>query len=158
MLEKIITGGQTGADQAGWRSAKAFGIPTGGCMPKGFLTEEGPRPEFAPQFGAVEMPTEVLAARTEKNVNDSDATVWFGLTTTPGAQATVGACQTAGKPCMVIYPDASFEPGHVTQWITERRVKTLNVAGNRASDEPGIGSRVESFLAQVLAQLGHKRV
>ena len=36
MLEKIISGGQTGADQAAWRAAKAFGVPTGGWMPKDF--------------------------------------------------------------------------------------------------------------------------
>ena len=47
MIDRVISGGQTGADQAGWRAAKASGIPTGGWMPKGFLTEDGPRPEFA---------------------------------------------------------------------------------------------------------------
>ena len=52
MLEKIISGGQSGADQAGWRVARAFGIPTGGAMPLGFLTEEGSRPEFAELYGA----------------------------------------------------------------------------------------------------------
>jgi hypothetical protein len=30
MLEKIISGGQTGADQAAWRAAVACGIVTGG--------------------------------------------------------------------------------------------------------------------------------
>ena len=49
MLDRIITGGQSGADQVGWRVARAFDIPTGGWMPKGYLTEEGPRPEFAEQ-------------------------------------------------------------------------------------------------------------
>jgi hypothetical protein len=36
MLEKIVTGGQSGADQAAWRVAQACGIPTGGWMPRGF--------------------------------------------------------------------------------------------------------------------------
>ena len=32
MLDKIISGGQSGADQAGWRTAKAFGVsPVVGC-------------------------------------------------------------------------------------------------------------------------------
>jgi hypothetical protein len=35
MLEKIISGGQTGADQAAWRVAKAYGVTTGGWMPNG---------------------------------------------------------------------------------------------------------------------------
>jgi hypothetical protein len=53
MLDKTISGGQTGADQAAWRAAKAHAIATGGWMPKGFLTEDGPRPEFAELYGAL---------------------------------------------------------------------------------------------------------
>jgi len=34
----IISGGQTGADQAAWRAARSAGLPTGGVMPLGFLT------------------------------------------------------------------------------------------------------------------------
>ena len=52
MLEKIISGGQSGADRAGWRAAKAFGVSSGGWMPRGILTDDGPHPEFADQFGA----------------------------------------------------------------------------------------------------------
>ncbi len=37
-------------------------------------------------------------------------------------------------------------------------VKTLNVAGNREHEEPGIGDRVEQFLIDVLVELGHARV
>jgi hypothetical protein len=157
MLDKIITGGQTGADRAGWRAAKAFGVSTGGWMPKGFLTEDGPHPEFAERYAAAELPTVSEAARTEQNVQDSDATLWFGETTTSGAQATVGVCHRLGKPCMPVYPGASFEPSHVSTWITENKTRTLNVAGNREAEESGIGDRVERFLGQVLQQLGHER-
>jgi hypothetical protein len=157
MLDKIISGGQTRADQAAWRAAKAFVVPTGGSMLKGFLTEDGPHPEFAQAYGATEMPTDSDLARTEQNVQDSNATLWFGETTTSGAQATVGACHRFGKPCMLIYPGASFEPSHVAAWIAENKIRTLNVAGNREAEEPGIGDRVEKFLGQVLQQLGHQR-
>jgi hypothetical protein len=158
MLEQIISGGQTGADQAGWRVAAAFGIPTSGSMPGGFLTEDGPRPEFARQFGAVEMPTESCADRTERNVRDSDATLWFGETTTAGAQATVAACHRHRKPIMLVYPAASFEPAHVVTWLVTNRIAVLNVAGNRERDEPGIGDRVERFLSQLLRELGHEQL
>jgi hypothetical protein len=142
MLDKIISSGQTGADRAAWRAAKAFGVPTGGWMPGGFLAEDGPHPEFAQRYGAAELPTDSDSARTERNVRDSDATLWFGETTTSVAQATVGACHGCGKPCLPVYPGAAFEP--------------LNVAGNREGEEPGIGDRVERFLGQVLQQLGHQ--
>lgn len=158
MLQKIVSGGQTGADQAAWRAAKAFGIPLGGWMPKGFLTEEGPRPEFAELYGAVEMPTERYAARTEQNVRDSDGTLWFGDTTTSGATATVEACLQLNKPCLPMDPSvAGFEPSHVVNWLRANKIKILNAAGNRESDEPGIAVRVESFLAQVFEKLGLRR-
>jgi Circularly permutated YpsA SLOG family len=156
MLEKIISGGQTGADQAGWRAASAFGLATGGWMPRGFPTEDGPRPEFAEQYGAAEMPAEDDLGATEQNVRGSDATVWLGETTTATAHATVGACQRLGKPCLPICPGATFEPSHVATWISENDIRTLNVAGNHAGEEPGIGDRVERFLGRVLQVLGHQ--
>lgn len=39
--------GDTGAEQAGWGAIRASGIPTGGWMPRGILTGEGPRPDLA---------------------------------------------------------------------------------------------------------------
>jgi hypothetical protein len=47
VLAKVISGGQRGADQAGWRAARALGIPTGGWMPLEFRTENGACPELA---------------------------------------------------------------------------------------------------------------
>jgi hypothetical protein len=155
MLEKIITGGQTGADQAAWRAAADFGVLTGGSMPRGFLTADGPRPEFAAQFRAVELPTGSRPARTEQNVRDADGTLWFGETTTTGANETMVACRRWGKPCLLLYPAAEFTPAHAAEWIKEHNIRMLNVAGNREQDEPGIGGRVEQFLSHVLRLLGH---
>ena len=157
MLEKMISGGETGANQATWRAATAFGVPTGGWVPKGFLTEDGPHPEFAEQYGAAELPTDSEPARIEQNVQGADATLWFGRTTTSGAHATAAACLAFGRPYMPVYPGASFEPAHIAAWIVENKIKTLNVAGNREHEEPGISDRVEHFLGEVLKQLGHER-
>jgi Circularly permutated YpsA SLOG family len=156
MLDKIISGGQTGADQAGWRAATAFGVRTGGWMPKGFLTDDGPCPEFARRHGAAEMPTDEDLDRIERNVQDSDATLWLGDTTTGDAQATVEACHQFGRACLPVYPSANFKPSHVAKWISENQIRTLNVTGNREIDEPGIGDRVERFLVKVLQELGHQ--
>jgi hypothetical protein len=41
MIEKVVTGGQTGADRGGWRAAQACGIATGGWMPPLFASEDG---------------------------------------------------------------------------------------------------------------------
>jgi hypothetical protein len=44
-------------------------------MPESFLTEAGPRPEFAEMFGAVEMRGGGCPERIRANVRDSDATI-----------------------------------------------------------------------------------
>jgi Circularly permutated YpsA SLOG family len=157
MLDKIVSGGETGANQAAWQSAKAVGLRTGGWMRTGFSTDDGSHPEFAREFAAAELPADSEHAPAAQNVKDSDGTFWFGRTTTLDAQATVAACLASGKPLMPVYPGASFEPSHVAGWILENKIKTLNVAGNREHEEPGIGQRLERFLGDVLAQLGHPR-
>lgn len=153
MLDRVITGGQTGADQGAWRAARAAGIPTAGMMPLGFLTEDGPRPEFATEFGAVEMPTADYRLRTEQNVRDADATLWFGSVDTPGAIATLRAAEAMGRPRMIVKPGQGVKPSDVAAWLVLRRVKILNVAGNRESKSPGIGERVEAFMGAVFRQL-----
>jgi hypothetical protein len=52
MLECVISGFQTGADIAGIFAARDHGIPAGGAVPRGFLTEDGPRPDYAELYGA----------------------------------------------------------------------------------------------------------
>jgi Circularly permutated YpsA SLOG family len=156
MLEKIISGGQTGADQAAWRAARACSIATGGSMPKGFLTEDGTRPEFATLYDAREMPTAAYPPRTRQNARDSDATLWFGDPTTPGAHTTLSACRTLDRPTMLVIPGELTRPSHVADWITQNRISGLNIAGNRESKAPGIGQDVERFLIELFRQLGHR--
>jgi Circularly permutated YpsA SLOG family len=157
MLEMIVSGGETGAEQAGWRAAKGCGVPTGGWVSKGFLTEDGARPDFAEIYGAAEMTADSAVARIEQNVQHSDATLWFGVTTSFAARETVERCIEFYKPCMPIDPNASFEPSHIATWILLNHIKTLNVTGNSEAEEPGIGDRVERFIGQVLQQLGHEQ-
>jgi hypothetical protein len=123
MLDKVVSGGQTGADQGAWRAARASGLPTGGMMPLGFLTEDGP-PEFAELYGAKEMPTADYRARTEQNVRGSDATLWFGSVNTPGAKATLNACRGMGRLHMLVTPGRgqSCSPNAVSDQI--RRLVT----------------------------------
>ena len=55
MLDRVVSGGQTGADQADWRAARTSGIATGGWTTAGFLTEAKPRPEFVEMIVAEEL-------------------------------------------------------------------------------------------------------
>jgi len=72
VIDKIISGGQTGADRAALDAAIELDIPHGGWIPKGRKTEDGGLPE---KYHLKEMPTGSYAARTEQNVIDSDGTL-----------------------------------------------------------------------------------
>ena len=71
-LHRIISGGQTGVDQAALASAIELGIPHGGWCPLGRRSESGTIPI---QYQLDEMPTRHYAARTRQNVIDSDGTL-----------------------------------------------------------------------------------
>jgi hypothetical protein len=76
MIEKNMSGGQTGADQAGLYVAIELGISHGGWIPKGRKTEEGPLPA---KYNLKEMGTTSYPKRTDKNILDSDGTVIFSF-------------------------------------------------------------------------------
>ena len=48
MIEKVVSGGQTGANRAGLDAAMEAGIPVGGYCPKVRLVEDGTVPERYP--------------------------------------------------------------------------------------------------------------
>jgi hypothetical protein len=120
----------------GWRAARAFGIATGGWMPLGILTEEGPRPEFAALFGAVEIPTPDYRARTKRNVADSATTLRFADAAPPGARATLGACDKLSWSCWTSCPGPRLD----------RSRSPCGPASDRARG-PGFKSRRPDYVA-----------
>ena len=76
MIEKIISGGQTGADRAALDFAIYHDIPHGGWCPKGRLAEDG---VIEPRYQLRETSTKNYPERTEKNVREADGTVIFTI-------------------------------------------------------------------------------
>src|SRR5258706_14324526 len=74
-LTTIISGGQNGVDVAALRAAKAEGLKTGGMMPKGFRTLDGPRQSYRIEFGLTEHSSASYPSRTAWNVRNSDGTL-----------------------------------------------------------------------------------
>src|SRR5690606_25772528 len=72
IIERIVTGGQTGTDRAALDFALEAGIACGGWCPRGRIAEDGP---IAALYPLVETPTSLYEQRTEWNVRDSDATL-----------------------------------------------------------------------------------
>ena len=140
MLKKIVSGGQTGVDRAALDIALRLGIACGGWVPKGRLAEDGTIPSH---YRMQEMPTDDYAARTEKNVCDSDGTLLISRgRPTGGTDYTRKMALKHGKQLLHIdltlgqqWSDAG---SLIASWIEMNRIETLNVAGPRASNDPTI--------------------
>ena len=150
MITAIVSGGQTGADQAGWRAAKRLGLKTAGYMPQGYRTEAGAMPHFAQGYHAVACDTPDYKTRTELNVDISTGTVIFG-NHSPGSDLTKQCCLDAGKPWLWLkeYQSANAH-ACFRLWAERNHITILNVAGNRESKARGIGLAVERFLVEVI--------
>lgn len=149
-LNKIISGGQTGADQAGLRAARRLGLETGGWAPRDFMTLEGPAPWLGTEFGLMEHPGG-YSGRTVANVHDSDATIRFASKFwTPGERRTLSAITQYKKPHLDFDLSQPLDGGRLLSFIEKKQVKVLNVAGNAEAHAPGIGKIVEEFLVRTL--------
>lgn len=139
MIEKIISGGQTGADRAALDVAIKLGIPHGGWIPKGRITEEGPLPE---RYRMQEMPTESYSDRTEKNVIDSDGTLIVCRGQPTGGSDYTREMALKHKKQLLhvdLNQTSSFDAASlISSWIKLYQIKTLNVAGPSASKDPNV--------------------
>lgn len=152
MSLKIISGGQTGADVGGLAGAKACGVETGGWMPEGWRTDEGPRPEYKDLYGMKVTTDWRYPPRTRLNVEESDGTVLFGNVNSPGCKLTLKYCHTLHKPDPLVNPT----PEELWEWIEELGISTLNVAGNRERTNPGIFAKTRSRIIETLRLFGYK--
>ena len=147
MIEKIISGGQTGADRAALDAAIEIGIPHGGWVPKGRLAEDGVVPPF---YHLSEMPTDSYAVRTEQNVEGSDGTLLLSHgPLSGGSSLTQELTQKHDRPCMHIdlnRTTAFKAAAMIAAWITLHAIRTLNVAGPRASNDPDIYQKTKDIL------------
>jgi hypothetical protein len=139
VLDKIISGGQTGADRAALDVAIELGIAHGGWIPKGRKTESGRLPS---RYQLKEMPTDSYPKRTEQNVLDSDGTLIISHgELTGGSEYTRQMAEKHGKPWMHIDANKTSVEAAVQvirAWISGSGIKILNVAGPRASEDSKI--------------------
>jgi len=137
-LRKVISGGQTGADQAGIIEARKLGLETGGWAPRGWRTEDGAAP-WLEEYGLKQHPSSRYPPRTIANVNDSDCTFWFGNIGSPGYWCTRNACVAAGKP-FKLAATSSLR-------VEAESYEVINIAGNRLSKNPTVYQTVVDAFA-----------
>ncbi|MBF0446440.1 MAG: putative molybdenum carrier protein [Magnetococcales bacterium] len=151
ILQKIISGGQTGVDRAALDFASQSGLKSGGWCPKGRLALDGPIPD---QYPLKETTTSYYPQRTELNIQDSDATLIISRGVLQGGTAlTHRLTKKLGKPCLILdldYVAMNKEAALETlfTWLGQNTVNTLNIAGPRESDNGGIYDSTLNFLLE----------
>lgn len=150
-LQRIISGGQTGADRAALDAALAAGFPCGGWCPQGRLAEDGRLPMTYP---LVELPKGGYRQRTIKNVESSDGTAifYFGRPT-GGTELTLATCIRLGKPYQSIdAPEITSARATrlLAAFIERHEISVLNVAGPRESSAPGIYDYVRAVIGSLI--------
>jgi hypothetical protein len=151
----IISGGQTGADQAALDAAIILGIPHGGWLPKGRKTETGPLPL---RYELRELDSNRYRDRTEHNILAADGTLIFSFGPLTGGSALTEALAIRhNRPFLHI----DFElierrqaAALVEHWIRDKRLGVVNIAGTRASNEPRIYEAVYALLTGIRWPLG----
>lgn len=151
-INRIVSGGQTGADRGGLDAAIELGIEHGGWCPRGRRAEDGPIPE---RYRLRETESEEYGARTERNVVDSDGTVLLTRgAPTGGSKLTADLAARRGKPLLHLDLDALDDEAAATRlraWLAREGITTLNVAGTRESGCPSLAADAKRVLCEALS-------
>lgn len=138
-IQKIISGGQTGADRAALDFAIAHNVPHGGWCPRGRLAEDG---AVQGCYELKETPDEEYPQRTEWNVRDSDGTVIFSIAAelTGGSKLTAELAKELSQPWLHLSQvrDGRNAGARLRAFVMDHEIRVLNVAGPRASNEPAV--------------------
>lgn len=145
----VISGGQTGVDRAALDVAMELGVPCGGWCPRGRRAEDGMIPL---KYPLRETPSGSYEQRTAWNVRDADATLVLCCRPPRGGTAlTLRFVRRTGKASLVVDLDDLGGEEAARAFLASHRVRVLNVAGPRESQQPGIAVRAKAFLLAVLA-------
>lgn len=173
MVEKVISGGQTGADIAALEAARHLGIETGGFAPHGYRTSEGTNIDLKAVYKLVEMEDGGTVGmqytkRSMRNVDCADATLAFHADGSHGTDKTIKYCNTGvwgsstyakwnHRPVMVIEDFYVSTTKKIHEFLEKHNVKILNVCGSRKSKRyKDWRSKIRAFLVVVLKQYNDK--
>lgn len=171
VVSKIISGGQTGVDQAALRLAGAVGLKHGGWCPPGRKCEDGTIPaqfrlQETPKERSPDAPKIARSLRTEWNVRDADATLVLkprtAVKSDSGTEWTGRCAIRYAKPLYVCDPDDPDAKEKIVRWLRALPLPAangsqageglnLNVGGPSERTAPGIGERAYDLLLDVFS-------
>lgn len=151
----IVSGGQTGVDRGALDAGIKLSVPVGGWCPADRKAEDGRIPDVYP---LKEVPEGGYQARTLKNVLDSEGTaIIFFTELEGGSRKTASFCRNEGKPYLLLNA-IDFPPEDaaviIRDFIIERGIEVLNVAGPRQSKQPRAYMYSFKAISRLLELLG----
>lgn len=151
MLRMIVSGGQTGVDRGALDAAIERGMQHGGWCPGGRRAEDGVIPS---RYALRENDSRRYAARTERNVRNSDGTlVLYEREAIGGTRLTMRLARQLSKPLLAIDLERPTDVQAAVDWIRAENVEVLNVGGPRESQSPGIERRAAEFVTILIERL-----
>lgn len=158
MIKKIVSGEQTGVDQAALLVAMELGIEVGGWCPLGGLDENG-NCILAHYPSMKEAKTPDPAERTKLNVEDSDGTLIIVPSCSlpdkikGGTLLTIEHAKTMKKPYFIIGLEQADLAVQFKNWLSDNNISVLNIAGPRESNSPGINKQAAELLRDMIRKL-----
>jgi Circularly permutated YpsA SLOG family len=158
MIEKIVSGGQTGVDQAALLVASELGITVGGWCPKGGLDEN--KVCMLGKYPFKEATTADPDEKTKLNIRDSDGTLII-VPTLPlpekikdGTILTIEDANRQQKPYLIIRLDQKENVvDTLKEWVDKHNISILNIGGPRESNSPGIHQESCELFRELFAAL-----
>jgi hypothetical protein len=162
-LRKVLSGGQTGVDQAALRAAQDCGLECGGWCPPGRVCESGLIParfplQETPEDRSPLAPDIPRSQRTEWNVRDSEASLVlrpaFQEKADPGTDWAERCAARFGRPVLVVDPWDAEAATRIREWLGALKIETLGVGGPSEGTIPGIGDQAYALLVRVFGSGG----
>lgn len=165
-IRKVISGGQTGADQGGLLAAWERGILTGGWCPAEYRTNLGPN-YLLMVLGLQPTETYGYQDRTCRNVEEADVTLIFGFNLqSPGSRLTFEQATKIGRPVFrfefpITQADLVKEVRLIEEcadFLLRYRPAVINVAGNRDTDANSSNLRTTRRIFGMVLDLTKERL
>ena len=139
-------------DRAALDAALELGMPCGGWCPRGRRAADGVIPM---RYPLRETRSSDYDERTRCNVRDSDATLVLHLGgLSGGTLLTVQFATQLAKPLLCVNLAQAWEFGWALQWLQCQGVRSLNVAGPREQEQPGMYRLAKGWIHGLYTTMG----